>query len=256
MKKMKSVFTVLCAAFSGLFLASVFAGAGGVAKSSDKLAEDVAATPDALTTSSSSTLPKFVDHRDYLAADGPHSMVTADLNGDGVLDLVLDDGNTSGVSVLLGNRDGTFQLFALFDCGCAFPVDVAVADFNGDGKNDVAETSSSGVSILLGDGAGNLGTPQVLKAGVAPQRIVAADLNGDRKIDLAVTNLGSNTVSIFLGNGDGTFGAAKNITVGMGPDGIAAGDFNGDGHLAVATSPTRVALTPKSRAMSGRSGWL
>ena len=67
MKKMKSVFTVLCAAFSGLFLASVFAGAGGVAKSSDKLAEDVAATPDALTTSSSSTLPKFVDHRDYLA---------------------------------------------------------------------------------------------------------------------------------------------------------------------------------------------
>ena len=134
---------------------------------------------------SSPTLPKFVDHRDYLASDGPHSMVTADLNGDGVLDLLLDDGNTSGVSVLLGNRDGTFQPFALFGCGCAFPVDVAVADFNGDGKNDVAETSSSGLSILLGDGAGNLGTPQVLKAGVAPDRIVAADLNGDRKIDLA-----------------------------------------------------------------------
>ena len=95
------------------------------------------------------------------------------------------------------------QLFALFDCGCAFPVDVAVADFNGDGKNDVAETSSSGVSILLGDGAGNLGTPRVLTAGVAPDRIVAADLNGDGKIDLAVTNLGSNTVSIFLGRGDG-----------------------------------------------------
>ena len=106
MKKIKSVFAVSCAAFSGLFLASVFAGASGeVAKSSDNLDFD-AATPEALTTSSSSTLPKFVDHRDYLAADGPHGMATADLNGDGVLDLVLDDGNTSGVSVLLGNRDG------------------------------------------------------------------------------------------------------------------------------------------------------
>src|SRR5262245_48581931 len=199
MKKMKSVFAILCAAFSGLLLASVFAGASGeVAKLSDNLDGDVAATQEALTTSPSPTLPKFIDHRDYLAADGPHSMATADLNGDGVPDLVLDDGNTSGVSVLLGNRDGSFQPFALFDCGCAFPVDVAVADFNGDGKNDVAETSSSGVSILLGDGAGNLGAPRVLAAGVAPERIVAADLNGDRKIDLAVTNLGSNTVTIVL----------------------------------------------------------
>src|SRR5215813_3413770 len=240
MKKMKSVFAVLCAAFSGLFLASVFAGASGeVANFSDNLDGDVAATPEAL--SSSATLPKFIDHRDYLAADGPHGMTTADLNGDGVLDLVLDDGNTSGVSVLLGNRDGSFQPFALFDCGCAFPVDVAVADFNGDGKNDVAETSSSGVSILLGDGAGNLGTPRVLTAGVAPDRIVAADLNGDRKIDLAVTNLGSNTVSIFLGRGDGTFGAANNITVGMGPDGIAAGDFNGDGKLDLAVANSGMA---------------
>src|SRR5262249_60811067 len=101
-------------------------------------------------------------------------MATADLNGDGILDLVLDDGNTSGVSVLLGSRDGTFQPFALFDCGCAFPVDVAVADFNGDGKNDVAETSSSGVSILLGDGAGDLGTPRGVNAGGAPGRRVSA----------------------------------------------------------------------------------
>src|SRR5215472_12646273 len=107
MKKMKNVFAVLCAAFSGLLLASVFAGASGeVAKSSDNLDADVAATSETLTPSRSPKLPKFVDHHDYLAADGPHGMATADLNGDGVPDLVLDDGNTSGVSVLLGNRDG------------------------------------------------------------------------------------------------------------------------------------------------------
>src|SRR5262249_3740570 len=155
MRKMKSVFAVLCAAFSGLFFASVFAGASGeVAKLSGNLHGDVAATLEALTTSSSPRLPKFVDHRDYLAADGPHALATTDLNGDGVLDLVLDDGNTSGVSVLLGNRDGSFQPFALFDCGCAFPVDVAGADFYGAGKNCVAENSVRGVCLLLGDGGG------------------------------------------------------------------------------------------------------
>src|SRR4051812_341569 len=193
-----------------------------------------------LNRDASTKLPKFLAHRDYLAADGPHAMATADLNGDGVLDLVLNDGNVSSVSVLLGNRDGSFQDFELFDCGCQFPLDVVVADFNGDGKNDVAATSSTGVSILLGDGAGNLGTPRIFSAGISPQRVVAADLNGDRKMDLAVTNLGSNTVSVFLGRGDGTFAAATNITVGMGPSGIAAGDFNRDGKidLAVADSGT------------------
>ncbi|HEY7096849.1 MAG TPA: VCBS repeat-containing protein [Terriglobales bacterium] len=191
--------------------------------------------PDASTK-----LPKFLAHRDYLAADGPHGMATADLNGDGILDLVLNDGNSTGVSVLLGNRDGSFQTFALFGCSCQFPFDVVVADFNSDGKNDVAVTSPNGVSILLGDGAGNLGTPRVLTAGISPERLVATDLNGDHKMDLAVTNLGSNTVSIFLGHGDGTFATATDITVGMGPSGLAAGDFNGDGKLdlAVANSGT------------------
>ena len=72
---MKSVFVILCAAFGSLFLASVFADASReVAKSSGNLDGDLAATREALATSSSSTLPKFVDHRDFLAADGPHSM--------------------------------------------------------------------------------------------------------------------------------------------------------------------------------------
>jgi len=196
--------------------------------------------PASIDPEASTKLPKFLAHRDYLAADGPHGMATADLNGDGILDLVLNDGNTTGVSVLLGNRDGSFQNFALFGCGCQFPLDVVVADFNNDGKNDVAVTSPNGVSILLGDGTGNLGSPLVLSAGISPERLVAVDLNGDHKMDFAVTNLGSNTVSIFLGHGDGTFAAANDITVGMGPAGIAAGDFNGDGKLdlAVANSGT------------------
>jgi len=138
--------------------------------------------PASIDPDASTKLPKFLAHRDYLAADGPHGMATADLNGDGILDLVLNDGNTTGVSVLLGNRDGSFQNFALFGCGCQFPFDVVVADFNNDGKNDVAVTSPNGVSILLGDGAGNLGTPLVLSAGISPERLVAVGHRAARVI--------------------------------------------------------------------------
>jgi hypothetical protein len=82
------------------------------------------------------------------------------------------------------------------------------------------------------------GTAALLSAGAHPLHIVSADLNGDGKADLAVTNLNSNDVSILSGRGDGTFTVAARPAVGMGPVGIAVGDFNGDGKadLAVANS--------------------
>jgi hypothetical protein len=126
-----------------------------------------------------------------------------------------------------------------FPSGGVGPFDAVVADFNGDGKNDVAVTiPAGGISILLGDGLGHLGAPTVLPAGTHPTHIVAADFNGDHKVDLAVANLESNNVSIFLGKGNGTFNPAANHAVGMGPVGIAVGDFNHDGKadLAVANS--------------------
>lgn len=185
-------------------------------------------------------LPKFIAHREYVAADGPQNLAAGDLNGDGIPDPVVPNGNSTNVSVLLGNRDGSFRPFVLFDAGGAGPFDVQIADFNGDGKNDVAVTTASGVSILFGDGKGNLGSPTVLLTGTVPTRIAIADFNGDHKLDIAVTNLGSNDVSILIGNGDGTFAPAVNLPVGMGPAGIAVGDFNGDGtpDLAIANSGT------------------
>ena len=201
-----------------------------------------AEAPGALNSSAASLqLPKFLAHREYAAADGPQNLAAGDLNGDGIADLVVPNGNTSNVSVLLGNRDGSFQPFALFTAG-ALPFHAAIADFNGDGKNDVAITIISGVSILLGDGRGNLGAPTVVATGTSPSRVVVADFNGDRKLDLAVTNLGSNDVSILLGRGDGTFAPAVNVSVGMGPDGIATGDFNHDGKVDLAIANSGVAL--------------
>jgi hypothetical protein len=108
---------------------------------------------------------------------------------------------------------------------------VAVGDFNGDGRQDlaVANQLSANVSILLGNGNGTFGTATNFGAGSAPSSVAVGDFNGDGRQDLAVANQGSATVSILLGNGDGTFGTATNFGVGFIPFSVAVGDFNGDG---------------------------
>ena len=113
------------------------------------------------------------------------------------------------------------------------PKAFAVADFNGDGKPDMAviNESSSTVSILLGGGNGAFAAATTLVAGAVPTQIVAGDFNGDGKSDLAVTNLLNNSVWVYLGNGDGTFQFPATVDVGVPAYGLAASDLNGDGKL-------------------------
>jgi len=110
---------------------------------------------------------------------------------------------------------------------------VAVGDFNGDGKPDLAVAGSGGyVSVLLGNGDGTF-QPAVNYAsgGTNPWAIVVGDFNGNGKLDLAVVNYNGASVSVLLGNGDGTFQPAVNYGVGIYPVSVAVGDFNGDGKL-------------------------
>lgn len=111
------------------------------------------------------------------------------------------------------------------------PTNLAVADFNNDGKPDVAVTNqvSNDVSILLGNGNGTFAAQTFVTAGASPYAIVAGKFNSDNNFDLAVANSASNNVSILLGNGDGTFSAAGNFLVGSNPISIAAGDINNNG---------------------------
>src|SRR5580704_1293827 len=113
---------------------------------------------------------------------------------------------------------------------------VAVGDFNGDGKLDLAVTASNAVSIYFGNGGGTF-RPAVNST--VPENvgtIVAADFNGDGRLDLAV---GGNNVHILLGNGDGTFQPAVQYGPGSAPTAMAAADFNADGKLDLAiTSST------------------
>ncbi len=110
------------------------------------------------------------------------------------------------------------------------PAPMAVGDFNGDGKPDiaVANENSNTVSVLLGNSDGTFQSAHSLVVGTDPESLAVGDFNGDGKPDIAVANASSNTVSVLLGNGDGTFQSAQSLNVGNRPVGLTAADFNGD----------------------------
>ena len=112
------------------------------------------------------------------------------------------------------------------------PSSVISADFNGDGKMDlaIANHGSNNVSILLGNGTGSFGSATNFTTGSGSRSVISADFNGDGKADLAIANDIGN-VSILLGNGNGTFPAAVNYSVGSRPESVTVGDFNGDGKV-------------------------
>ncbi|HEV2351619.1 MAG TPA: choice-of-anchor D domain-containing protein [Terriglobia bacterium] len=170
----------------------------------------------------------------------PSSIVVADFNGDGKLDLATADWfNSSSVSIFLGNGDGTFQSQVQYATGGS-PYSMALADFNGDGKLDLAvannDARADSVSILLGNGDGTFQAHVDYATGVSPVSVTIGDFNGDGKLDLATADAGSNTVSILLGNGDGTFQTNQDFVVGVAPVSIVASDFNGDGTLDLAVA--------------------
>jgi hypothetical protein len=120
------------------------------------------------------------------------------------------------------------------------PTSAIVADFNGDGRPDMAVTDSQNnwVSILLGSANGSFVARGTYATGPSPSALVAADFNGDKKVDLAVVDWQLGTISILLGNGDGTFQSHTDYPVGQNPAGIVAADFNGDGKIDLATLST------------------
>src|SRR5216683_919709 len=175
----------------------------------------------------------------YAVGDNPRFVTVGDFNGDGKPDLVVANSGGifgGGLIVLLGNGDGTFQAAVHYAAG-AEPISVAVGDFNGDGKPDLAVANvgySSGffdrgtnINVLLGNGDGTFQAAANYTAGSGPQSVAVGDFNGDGKPDLAVANSLSNDVSVLLGNGDGAFQPAVNYAAGSGPAFVAVGDFNG-----------------------------
>jgi len=156
------------------------------------------------------------------------TVAASDLNNDGKLDLVVagagPENNTGNfIQTFLGHGTGNFTLKQTTSLGRgAIKGLLGVADFNEDGKADVAyplssiqraHDSSTQVLIFLGDGTGNLVQGTTVTAEEEPHTVVAKDLNGDGHVDLAVSNRTAGTVSIHLGSGTGTFTKVSSVSV-------------------------------------------
>jgi len=165
------------------------------------------------------------------------NLAVGDLNNDTFVDVIATNPQTASVSVLLGQPDGTLAPavdLPVGISGAAEPYSVAIADFDHDGRADVAiaDSRSGTIIVRLGNGDGTF-QPEVPYAvgGTAPYIVITADLDGDGKFDLACANRGSDNVSVLLGRGDGSFKKAQVSSTGMmsGPYSIAVADFNQDG---------------------------
>jgi hypothetical protein len=187
----------------------------------------------------------------YPVGTNPQAVVTADVNGDGKLDLITANQGTydsatgtyvgGGVSVLLGNGRGGFG--AARNYAAASAVSLAVADCNGDGKLDMVTGSGS---VLLGNGDGTFRTGPSYTGGLYSY-VTAADLNGDGKLDLLTASYSvlNKNISVLLGNGDGTFRAGPTYATPTYLRAVTLGDFNGDGKPdIIAATNLAVSLLP------------
>jgi hypothetical protein len=179
---------------------------------------------------------------DYLATyigvgPDPRGLAIGDFNGDGKQDLVVTRVTSAvdNVGILLGDGAGHFTPASSVTAGDN-ALSVAVGDFNGDGKQDlaVANRVSNDVSILLGNGMGGFAPATNFPVGHSPIKVMVSDFNGDGKQDLAL-RLGessfdpeSKNISILLGNGMGGFSAAQSVPTPYYIGNFTVADLNGD----------------------------
>ncbi|MBI3422191.1 MAG: VCBS repeat-containing protein [Acidobacteria bacterium] len=186
--------------------------------------------------------PSFANPVFYATGLNAGSVAVGDVNGDGKRDLVVTNHNSSNVSVLLGNGNGTFQTAVNFNPN-GQPLAVTLGDVNGDGKPDllVANDNQDQVAVLLNTytaptfNTSSFGAATSFNAGDHPLAIDTGDFDSDGKLDVVTANLSASNVTVLLGNGMGGFGTAKPFAVAAAPRWVAARDFNGDGKLDLVT---------------------
>ncbi len=185
----------------------------------------------------------------FAAGVEPDAIVVGDFNGDGLLDLAVADaglqGSGAGVSILMGNGNGTFQSPIPYSFG-EDPSSIVTGHFTASGALDLAVADQGGntISILLGDGKGGFVVESTIKlvgnAG-GPAFLIAADL-GNGETDLAVANYATDNVSVLMGDGQGHFTVSPPIALGNDtqehPSAIVAGKFSGGNAIDLAITIT------------------
>ncbi|WP_031469431.1 FG-GAP repeat domain-containing protein [Sciscionella sediminilitoris] len=217
----------------------------------DKAPDIVAPSFGCVQALSVSCIRTLINNGDGSFRPGPQSRVDAvpvlsaispaTLNRDGKPDLFATDGLSGTTYALLGNGDGSFRVSGKLPLSGLIPEDVAAADLNGDGCDDVAAVGSFSFSLTtaLTDCSGGFTTKlgKYHFGGAGPTSVNTGDFNGDGRPDLAVSSLFSLTpaVKIFAGDGTAQLREIGDYQVGWAPQNPLVADFTGDGKPDIVT---------------------
>lgn len=168
----------------------------------------------------------------YLETAGSRDVLVGDFNGDTHRDIATANGSSAGISVLLGNGDGTFQPHVESAPGTS-PVALAAGDFNEDGQLDLVAAGGN-LYVLLGNGTGAPTLAGSIAASGATS-VEVGDANQDGHLDLLSAQRTQSNVKVFLGDGTGSFTLSRTVSSST-PDDLTVGNLDGDGRLDFATA--------------------
>lgn len=181
----------------------------------------------------------------YTLYSSLNAVIAADFNQDGLLDLAASDYVLNSVDIRLGEHNGQFGATKSHPTG-SYPMGLASADFNGDGKLDlltINSTQQGTVSVLLGDGNGAFSANKDSGPSDLINRVVVGDLNRDGILDLVTDSTAFYGVQVLIGAGDGTFKRRVAYPTSYYVSSFALADLNGDSYADV------VAATPDNGSL-------
>ena len=177
---------------------------------------------------------RFGFNANYVVGTMPDSVVAADVNGDGKVDLICANYADSTLTVLTNNGSGRFGSNATYAAG-SHPVQVIAADVNGDGAVDLicanSIVSPGTLRVLTNNGSGGFVLSATLTVGQGTASVAAADVNGDGKVDLICANYEGYDLTVLTNDGYGGFVVASWVGTTESPSSIVAADVNGDGKV-------------------------